>query len=218
MHLRSILLFVTLSTLGNLQAATKTFTFTNTHNKPTHITVHLNANITDMRNVDVLVNAANETLIGSAGIARALQDAAGPELVQHLTALPRNADGNRCNIAQVIVTPAFQLQKSLGNNYIFHTVGPRDTTQDREILLAKTYQALFNTIAKLNTIISSVAVGTISTGIFGYPKEEAASIAVATTVQAIRSGTCPSVRDIHLIVWDKDYFDVYVQLLKKMTK
>src|SRR5690348_10459962 len=70
--------------------------------------------------VQAIVNAANKTLIGSAGVAKVIQDAAGNNLIECLKNIPEN-NGIRCDVGQAKITPAFDLEQN-GIKYIIHTV------------------------------------------------------------------------------------------------
>ena len=124
--------------------------------------------------VDVVVNAANEQLQPGGGVCGAIYKAAGYTELQEAT----NQIGH-CSIGQTVVTPAFQLQAK----YIFHTVGPiwQGGLQNEAAKLASCYETALHTAHALQC--ESIAFPLISSGIYGYPKEQAYEIA-SRTIQA----------------------------------
>ena len=124
--------------------------------------------------VDVVVNAANEQLQPGGGVCGAIYKAAGNTELQEAT----NQIGH-CSVGQTVVTPAFQLQAK----YIFHTVGPiwQGGLQNEAAKLASCYETALHTAHALQC--ESIAFPLISSGIYGYPKEQAYEIA-SRTIQA----------------------------------
>ena len=118
---------------------------------------------------DVIVNAANESLLGGGGVDGAIHRAAGPLLLAECHTL------NGCLPGEAKVTKAYNLD----NKYIIHTVGPRyysDPTPEQTLKNAYLNSLILADSLKLETI----AFPSISTGAFAYPIEEAAKIAVKT--------------------------------------
>ncbi len=132
----------------------------------------LQADITTLA-VDAIVNAANSTLLGGGGVDGAIHRAAGPEL----DAECRKIGG--CPTGEARITKAYRLPA----RHVIHAVGPvwRGGTADEDEMLARCYRASL-TLA-LEHGVRSIAFPAISTGIYGFPRERAAAIAVAETRQ-----------------------------------
>lgn len=126
--------------------------------------------------VDAIVNAANEALVGGGGVDGAIHRAAGPALLRACRALPERAPGVRCPTGDACMTPGF----ALAARHVIHTVGPvwRGGNAGEAALLAACYR---NSLALAETHgLASIAFPAISCGVFGYPPEAAVTIAIDT--------------------------------------
>jgi len=124
--------------------------------------------------VDAVVNAANPTLLGGGGVDGAIHRAAGPELLSACRAIPEAAPGVRCPTGEARITPGFRLPA----RHVIHTVGPvwHGGDQGEPARLASAYRASLALAAAHG--LDTVAFPAISTGVYGYPPEEAARVAV----------------------------------------
>ena len=131
--------------------------------------------------VDAIVNAANEKLSGGGGVDGAIHAAAGPELLEAC----REIGG--CPVGQARATPAFKLPA----RHVIHAVGPLwngGKYGERE-LLASCYRNALHVARELGS--TSIAFPCISTGIFGYPKSDACTIAIETVRAFLEEGEAP---------------------------
>ena len=147
--------------------------------------------------VDAIVNAANSRLARGAGVCGAIFAAAGPELDAAC------ADIGACATGDAVITPGFRLPA----RFIVHTVGPvwHGGGQDEPELLASCYRRSLAVAAAAGA--TSIAFPAISTGIFGYPSDAAARIAVETVLAADQMDL------VRLVAFDPETYDLYEALL-----
>ena len=133
----------------------------------------IRADITKL-DVDAIVNAANERMLGGGGVDGAIHRAAGPELLEACRRMPEVRPGVRCPTGEARLTSAFRLAA----RYVIHTAGPvwRGGTRGEPELLARCYRSSLALVREHG--LRSVAFPAISCGVYGYPIDEAATIAV----------------------------------------
>jgi O-acetyl-ADP-ribose deacetylase (regulator of RNase III) len=124
-------------------------------------------------NVDAIVNAANERMLGGGGVDGAIHRAAGGELLEACRRMPEVRSGVRCPTGEARITPGFRLPA----RYVIHTVGPvwRGGRAGEAQLLAGCYLSSLE-LARQHDL-KSIAFPAISCGVFGYPLAQAASVA-----------------------------------------
>ncbi|MGB0134050.1 MAG: O-acetyl-ADP-ribose deacetylase [Dokdonella sp.] len=139
--------------------------------------------ITDLH-VDAIVNAANESLLGGGGVDGAIHRAAGPGLLSACRRLPEVRPGIRCPTGEARMTEGFALPARL----IIHTVGPvwEGGEEGEPALLTACYRNVLG-MARDHSL-KSLAFPAISCGVFGYPPEMAAVIALAEIAKSRWSG------------------------------
>ncbi|HET7885590.1 MAG TPA: O-acetyl-ADP-ribose deacetylase [Bradyrhizobium sp.] len=149
------------------------------------------ADITTLR-VDAIVNAANASLLGGGGVDGAIHRAAGPDLLREC----RSLDG--CATGDAKITGGYRLPAS----HVIHAVGPVWSGGQRgeDELLASCYDRAIDLCRENN--LASIAFPAISTGIYRFPADRAARIAVSTTIDALKRA--PGVRRVIFCCFSKD--------------
>lgn len=151
--------------------------------------------------VDAIVNAANSSLMGGGGVDGAIHRAGGPEILAEC----RKIGG--CPTGEAVITTAGNLPAK----FVIHTVGPvwNGGQTSEEKLLENAYRNSLELAIKNN--VKSIAFPNISTGIYGYPKDQAAKIAVQTTRDFLIE------KDLELVVtfacFDEENFLLYKKLI-----
>lgn len=158
------------------------------------------ADITTL-DVDAIVNAANNSLLGGGGVDGAIHDAAGPNLLEACRAL------GGCRTGDAKITPGFRLPA----RYIIHAVGPvwRGGTNNEQELLAACYRRSLE--LAVSHELGSIAFPSISTGVFAFPKQLAAPIALAT-VQKFDFSTS-QLREVVFCCYSQEDYSLYRQIL-----
>jgi O-acetyl-ADP-ribose deacetylase (regulator of RNase III) len=160
--------------------------------------------------VDVIVNAANSGLIGGGGVDGAIHRAAGPALLEECRLIAerrRNSPGGACPSGDAIITGAGRLPCGK----VIHTVGPvwQGGGFGEAEVLASCYRK--SLLLAAGAGLKSIAFPNISTGVYGYPKAEAAEIAV-TTVKNTLPRT-PLITRVIFVCFDGENYGLYERLL-----
>lgn len=164
------------------------------------------------QDVDAVVNAANESLLGGGGVDGLIHRAAGSELLTEC----RNLHG--CPTGDAKITKGYRLKA----RHIIHTVGPvypDNPDSDpvgcakAEELLSRCYQNILR-IARDNQL-TTIAIPAISTGIFGYPVDKAAKVVHDTVVADLQQNGPGSIREIRFVLWEDEKFQTYQQAFAK---
>ncbi|HRY03098.1 MAG TPA: O-acetyl-ADP-ribose deacetylase [Beijerinckiaceae bacterium] len=158
----------------------------------------LRADITTLA-VDAIVNAANESLLGGGGVDGAIHRAAGPELLAECRAL------GGCPTGEARITRGYRLPA----RHVIHTVGPvwRGGARGEADLLASCYRRSLELAAAHG--VATIAFPCISTGVYGYPADEAARIAVGT----VRDIVTQSFREVVFCCFSESDRALYAALL-----
>ena len=153
------------------------------------------------REVDVIVNAANTTLLGGGGVDGAIHRAAGPELLAECRTL------GGCRSGEAKITRAYRLPA----RFVIHTVGPiwRGGEHGEPETLANCYRNSLQ--VALENRIKTIAFPAISCGAYGYPVEEAARIALEATREFLSANN--DIQKVTFVVWGEDVYNSYRRLL-----
>jgi len=153
---------------------------------------------------DAIVNAANSGLRGGGGVDGAIHRAGGPSIMEEC----RKIGG--CPTGKAVVTTAGRLPAK----YIFHAVGPiYSGGTDDERLLASAYQSCLN-LAEQHQV-KSISFPSLSTGIYGYPLELAAPIALRTIIEHIKKPTC--LQQVLMVLFGESAYKVHERVLNKLV-
>jgi O-acetyl-ADP-ribose deacetylase len=151
--------------------------------------------------VDAIVNAANSRLAGGGGVDGAIHRAAGPSVVAELDEI--RATAGHCPAGKAVMTKAGRLQAQ----YIIHAVGPvyRGGHEGEPELLASCYREALR--MAVDRGLGSIAFPAISTGIYGYPMDQAAEIAIRETKPFLAKPG--SIREVRFVLFDEDALETF---------
>lgn len=156
---------------------------------------------------DAIVNAANSSLLGGGGVDGAIHRKGGPKILEECIAI-RNRQGG-CKTGEVVYTSGGLLPC----RYVIHTVGPiwnGGKKKERE-LLSNCYHNSLKIANELN--LATIAFPNISTGIYHFPKQEAAEIAIQT-VQAFLETENKTIQEVSFICFDEENYEIYEKLIE----
>ena len=156
--------------------------------------------------VDAIVNAANPIMLGGGGVDGAIHRAAGPKLLEECLKV-KEVNGVRCPFGEARIT----LAGNLPCKYVIHTAGPiYHNEANPQAVLSNSYS---NSLAlALENECASIAFPAISCGIYGYPANEAANIAVNICLQDSYSQL-----DIYFYLHDTEMLNIWLQAYKQIT-
>ncbi|MFN8242264.1 MAG: O-acetyl-ADP-ribose deacetylase [Bacteroidales bacterium] len=154
--------------------------------------------------VDAIVNAANNSLTGGGGVDGAIHRAAGPGLLEECRAM------QGCETGQAKLTGGYELKA----RHVIHAVGPvwRGGMYDEHELLASCYRNSLKIAAEKK--FKTIAFPGISTGVYGFPREQAALIAVKETMRFLEKNRLPE--KVFFVTFDDANYSIYEKLLKEI--
>ncbi len=154
--------------------------------------------------VDAIVNAANPRLTPGGGVSGAIHRAAGKELWEECKKL------GGCRTGEAKITKGYKLKAK----YVIHTVGPVYKSPEDAKLLASCY---INSLKlALEHRIESIAFPAISTGIYGYPMEEAAKVAIKTIINFLKENEKPKL--VRLVLYDNEAYEIHKRVMEEIIK
>lgn len=156
--------------------------------------------------VDAIVNAANTWLMGGGGVDGAIHRAGGPAILEECRQIV--ARHGNCPTGQAVITTAGNLPA----RYVIHTVGPiwNGGRHNEEQLLGEAY--LNSLKLAVENGIKTIAFPNISTGVYSFPKDKAAKIAVETVQRFL--ATEAQIQKVYFVCFDQQNYELYQQLLK----
>jgi len=164
----------------------------------------LQADITTL-DVDAIVNAANSSLLGGGGVDGAIHRAAGPELPAECRTL------GGCPTGEAKITKGYRLKA----RHVIHTVGPIYSGRPRDAdLLASAVRSSLRLADEHR--LKSIAFPAISTGVYGYPMEEAAHIILSTIVDHLRGGET-TLDKVIMCLYDQRAYRIFETELRQLT-
>lgn len=153
---------------------------------------------------DAIVNAANTSLLGGGGVDGAIHRKGGAKILEECIAI-RNRQGG-CNVGEAVITSA----GNLPSKYVIHTVGPvwNGDKEEKKKLLENCYQNCLELAVENN--IKTIAFPNISTGIYHFPKDKAATIAIETVSNFTQRD---KIDDVVFVCFDEENYDLYQKIL-----
>ena len=160
-------------------------------------------------NVDAIVNAANSSLMGGGGVDGAIHRAGGPAILDECRMIV--ARQGSCKTGEAVITTAGNLPAK----FVIHTVGPvwNGGKKNESALLANCYQNSLKLAAEYK--LSSIAFPNISTGIYGYPKKEAAEIAITTVNHFLQQNDF--LNKVYFVCFDDENYHLYQSVIKTIA-
>lgn len=164
----------------------------------------IKGDITQLK-VDAIVNAANSSLLGGGGVDGAIHRAGGPAILEECRKIVAKQGG--CKTGEAVITTAGNLPA----RYVIHTVGPvwNGGNKNEASLLASCYNESLKLAA--NNKIASVAFPNISTGIYGYPKKEAAEVAIRSVTEFLTQNDF--IGKVYFVCFDEENYQLYQSLI-----
>jgi O-acetyl-ADP-ribose deacetylase (regulator of RNase III) len=153
---------------------------------------------------ETIVNAANERLIPGGGVDGAIHRKGGPTILEEL-----RAKYTHCPTGQAVVTRGGNLKAK----YVIHAVGPiyKDGKSGEAELLASAYRSALEKALELN--LNSISFPALSTGAYGYPLEEASSIALKTVINFLKEKQAPKL--VRFVLFTDEAYEIFVKTLEK---
>jgi O-acetyl-ADP-ribose deacetylase len=157
--------------------------------------------------VDAIVNAAKNSLTGGGGVDGAIHKAAGPKLLEECLRIQERQGG--CPTGEAVITTGGNLKAK----FVIHTVGPvwSGGNSDEPELLASAYRN--SLILGVTNSVKSIAFPNVSTGVYGFPKNRAAVIAIETVKAFLREDA--TILKVIFCCFDDENFSIYKTLLNK---
>ena len=159
-----------------------------------------------LQDITAIGNAANSALAGGGGVDGAIHRAGGPSVMSELMARYKG-----CPTGSAVITGGGKLKAK----YVIHAVGPRYSGSPRDAeLLSDAYVKSLELCTQNK--IDSIAFPSISTGIYGYPVQEASRIALKTVIDYLKEHS--EIKRVRFVLFDSRTFEAYKEALKELTE
>ncbi|NLW55573.1 MAG: O-acetyl-ADP-ribose deacetylase [Firmicutes bacterium] len=159
--------------------------------------------------VDAIVNAANRSLLGGGGVDGAIHRAGGPEILEECQKIREEQGG--CPTGEAVITTAGRLPAK----FVIHTVGPvwQDGHKDEPRLLANCYR---NSLAlAVQNAVRTIAFPNVSTGVYRFPKELAAEIALQTVAAFLKDEQ--QIEKVIFVCFDRENYELYQRKIGELN-
>ena len=158
------------------------------------------------QSVDVIVNAANNSLLGGGGVDGAIHRAAGPSLLAECATL------GGCKTGNAKITKGYNLPAK----HVIHTVGPvwRGGSHNEAVLLSNCYKNSLKLAIKNN--LKTIAFPAISTGVYGFPIQQATEIAVSTVIDFLKDN--PQIEKVIFVCFSERDYRIYQKVVNETIK
>ena len=169
--------------------------------------IHVNTgDITEMA-IDAIVNAANSGLMGGGGVDGAIHRRGGPEILQACKEIRNSRYPDGLPAGEAVITTAGRLPASR----VIHTVGPvwRGGNSGEQEILANAYRN--SLVLAADHKLKSIGFPAISTGIYGYPKEKAATVAFSTVYEFLQQNELP--QEVYFVFFSKGDTDAFLEAI-----
>ena len=168
----------------------------------------IRGDITELK-VDAIVNAANSSLLGGGGVDGAIHQAAGPKLLEECLKIKERQDG--CPPGEAVITSGANLKVK----FIIHAVGPvwEGGNANEDEVLAKAYKN--SLVLAVSNSVETIAFPNISTGVYHFPKERAAEIAIREVNEFLSNDD--TIQKVIFCCYDEENFKIYNQMLNNAS-
>ncbi len=166
----------------------------------------LQGDITKMQ-VDAIVNAANSSLLGGGGVDGAIHRAGGKSILDECIKIREKQGG--CEVGEAVITTA----GNLPSKFVIHTVGPiwKSGTMGEPELLANAYKNSLQLAVEHQ--VETIAFPNISTGVYHFPKDKAAQIAIETVLEFLEMNQ--GIKEVVFVCFDEENYKIYQNFILK---
>lgn len=160
--------------------------------------------------VDAIVNAANTSLLGGGGVDGAIHRVGGKTILEECIKIREKQGG--CKVGEAVLTGAGDLPAK----FIIHTVGPvwHNGNENEDQLLSDAYRNSLQ--LAIENKVESISFPNISTGVYNFPKDRAANIALSTVLDYLKPDH--TIKDVIFVCFDQENYDIYDKLLNRENK